>query len=240
MKYGQVARYMIAMICIPVVSQVLTLNAAAEEALCPKGTAYIAAGIYKNAKGKSASVQALCIDLTETKTSDYKACKDCKPAGTGAYCNAGEQRGDDPINCVTYAQAEAYCAKHSKRLPTQEEWEWVARGGAAANNYPWGKAPPRKQLWWRPAMQLSEEEAPNTFEVGGKDGDITPAGVHDLAGNVAEWTSSGTGAERIVCGGAANSTKSSQVAAGSTASWSSVTESPYIGFRCVASLGQAK
>jgi formylglycine-generating enzyme required for sulfatase activity len=105
--------------------------------------------------------------------------------GASTACNYGVGgRGRHPMNCVDWVQATAYCQAQGKRLPSEEEWEWAARGGAEGRAYPWGNNPPGPQLCWSGVTKRT-----STCPVGSYPAGDAPPGIHDLAGNVWEWTS---------------------------------------------------
>lgn len=86
------------------------------------------------------------IDRTEVTASAYTRCvaaRACrKPSGRASRCNFGvASRGDHPMNCVSHADAVAYCAWAGKRLPTSAEWLLAATGGETTT-YPWGDESP--------------------------------------------------------------------------------------------------
>jgi formylglycine-generating enzyme required for sulfatase activity len=100
-----------------------------------------------------------------------------------------------PVTQVSWLGAKLYCASVGKRLPSELEWEAAARG-REDRRFPWGNDPPRcadvalandgEAVPRMPGCpKLAEPRA-----VGTAPQDVTPAGVHDLAGNVSEWTSS--------------------------------------------------
>ena len=87
-----------------------------------------------------------------------------------------------PVNEVTWYGARAFCAWRESRLPTEAEWEVAARG-REGRVYPWGNESPT------PARAIFGRRSNETEVVGSRPAGATPEGVHDLAGNVAEWTS---------------------------------------------------
>lgn len=90
---------------------------------------------------------------------------------------------DHPVAETTWAGARAYCAWRNARLPTEAEWEAAARG-SDDRLYPWGDAPPDG------ARAFVSGRSGVTASVGGRPGGASPFGVLDMAGSLAEWTSS--------------------------------------------------
>ncbi|WP_437683532.1 formylglycine-generating enzyme family protein [Sorangium sp. So ce131] len=175
---------------------------------CPDGMARVPGGSFVMGPLKvKATVADLCMDKTEVTAEAYAACvKAGKCTDTLANCAkeastygvAGKEK--QPMVCVDFAQAEAYCAAQGKRLPRDAEWEWAARGGEEARPYPWGDEAPKDQLCWSGGGTVRK----TACDVGSFPAGASPQGIHDLAGNVFEWTTSandGSGKMRVARGG---------------------------------------
>src|SRR5262249_52778483 len=98
------------------------------------------------------------------------------------------QRLDHPVVCLTWHQAKDYAAWLAQvtgqpwRLPTEAEWEKTARG-SDGRIFPWG------DQWDKSRANTADGGAGMTTPVGSYPGGVSPYEVHDLTGNVREWTS---------------------------------------------------
>ncbi|MEU6187533.1 ergothioneine biosynthesis protein EgtB [Nocardia sp. NPDC047038] len=97
-------------------------------------------------------------------------------------------RPRQPVVHVCWFEAEAYANWAGKRLPTEAEWEKAARfdpATGASRRFPWGDADPDVAT-----ANLGQRHL-EPAEVGAYPAGASPAGVHQLIGDVWEWTASG-------------------------------------------------
>ena len=171
-------------------------------------------------------------------TEAYAACvlsNKCTTTNTSGSCNAGVAgRENHPINCVDWNQATAYCAAQGLRLPTEEEWEYAARG-TDGRLFPWGNTAPTNQLCWDGAgNDLGEGNRKNTCAVSSYSSGNSPFGLADMSGNVWEWTSStfGGGAARVYRGGGWNDYDPSYVRSANRHVYEPTARHVDLGLRC--------
>lgn len=101
-------------------------------------------------------------------------------------------RDDHPVVHVSHLDATAYCEWIGGRLPTEEEWEFAARGGLVQRHFPWGD---EFEPGGVPAMNVFEGSFPYgpTTSVGTVPVDAFAPngyGLFNTTGNVWEWTAS--------------------------------------------------
>lgn len=165
------------------------------------------------------TVAPFLLDRTEVTVAAYAECvrqgacsaPDGFVSESGRYrvfCNWQHPQGraSHPVNCVDFFQAQAFCAWLAKRLPSEVEWEYAARGGER-RVFPWGDQAPDasrlnacgplcgKNLIARhfpgvTPMYTIDDAWPETAPVGSFPAGASKHGVLDLAGNVWEWTAS--------------------------------------------------
>jgi formylglycine-generating enzyme required for sulfatase activity/serine/threonine protein kinase len=168
-----------------------------------------------------AKIGAFCIDATEVTVADYRDCVEKKgcPGGHAqvdwpsiskeekttwsAFCNEPKNnRADHPMNCVSFDDAAAYCRWAGKKLPTEEQWEYAARG-LDGRAYPWGHEAPSPtrvngcddgcaRAARRPADTIARRlEGDDRWEATSPTGafpeGVSASDAFDMAGNVAEW-----------------------------------------------------
>lgn len=183
-------------------------------------------------------------EITNRKYRDFVEATGYKapPSWTG---NAIPEGGNDlPVTGISWDDAVAYCQWKTKtagityRLPTEAEWEYVARH-YGQSTFPWGNE------WKATAANTKDIRKEQTIDVGSYRGGETPEGVSDLIGNAAEWTSSDlvaypgstatipAGPLKVVRGGSYNSTRAEATTSHRLGLPANGGNYDDVGFRCV-------
>jgi len=101
---------------------------------------------------------------------------------------------DYPVTSMTRADAEAFCRWANGRLPTADEWEYAAKG-ENRKIFPWG------DTWNAGFAHWGNADAAGTVKVMSFPQGSTSSGLHDLSGNVWEWTSTEIDGMGVMKGG---------------------------------------
>jgi len=167
----------------------LTLTACADtadpapELLSCERLAYVPAGVV--AGRLAASPGDLLVDRFEVTRELWAAVRARDSSLPGLSGRLGVvwdgQRAELPATGMDFDEAVRFAEARGMRLPTADEWLFVA-AGARGQSYPWGNSlvASASNTW---EAGLGRATAVGTFPSG-----ATPHGVHDLVGNVWEWT----------------------------------------------------
>jgi serine/threonine-protein kinase len=132
--------------------------------------------------------------VTNAQYARYVSAGQVPPPAHWRHGKIPEGRENHPVVFVSWRDALGYCDWLSEqmaeqgrqgrvRLPSEAQWEYAARG-SEGREYPWGnKAPDRELCNYNNYVN-------DTTPVGAYPKGASPEGVHDLAGNVWEWTRS--------------------------------------------------
>lgn len=173
----------------------LLLSPALQAQTCPEGMALIPGGTFTMGKNSPnptdwqpehrVSVDSFYMDCCEVTNSQYQTF--CEATGhplpefwgKGQF-NCGPEFPDHPVTGVSLFDAMKYAEWAGKRLPTEAEWEYAARGGQEGRAYPWGNGIDS-------TVANYGKKYRSTLEVGSFPPNAY--GLHDMGGNVWEWTS---------------------------------------------------
>ncbi len=175
----------------------------------PSGMARIPGGCFqmgdhfKEGQDDELPVHKVCVssfymDVHEVTNAEYEACvktgrctaPDSKSSYTRTSYYGNNKYDNHPVIQVSWSQARDYCSWAGKRLPTETEWEYAARGGLSGKRYPHGN-----NTTCADACFGRYDSSLDCFGHNGLDNDTLEVegfdpngyGLYDMAGNVWEW-----------------------------------------------------
>ncbi len=200
----------------------------------PEGMVFVPAGIVEM-DGITISEPGFFIEAAEVTLSQFAGFCDQVTDGwpmEKELHDALSSHPEYPVSFVAWFDAQAYAAWKGRQLPSRSQWERAAYGdNPDARIYPWGAE-------WKPEaanMDTGYSRPPKSYKE-----DLVWSGCYDMAGNMAEWTSSLVledtpqdmpffGDLLHVCGGSFLRTQPMHA----TAQYAFETRLPDLGFRCV-------
>lgn len=145
---------------------------------------------------RAVRLDSFYLDKTEVTNAAFKRFLDKNPAWrkgkipsefhNGKYLqdwsdtNFPAGKAEHPVTFVSWHAAVAYCQSLNKRLPTEAEWEYAARGGLFGKQFPWGDEMPDKTRANFGASEIGSATKVGSYAPNGY-------GLFDMAGNVWEF-----------------------------------------------------
>ncbi len=205
----------------------------------------------------SVYVDAFYMDKFEVSNAQFKAFCDATGRVYPPEPMPGYLRDypDHPVVNITWEHAQAFAAWVGKRLPTEAEWEYAARGGLEAKNFPWGDETPATRSNYQEYHGALTSHMANFANGRGPlpRGSFFPNafGLFDMSGNVWEYcrdfydasyyarsaernpTGPVAGTRRVVRGGSWQEANASDLRCAKRSHFHPLARQIHVGFRCV-------
>ena len=188
------------------------------------------------------SLDSFWIDQTEVTNAQYRRCVEAGACQAPGTCiepfmepSYGEpSKADDPVVCVDWDDAQAYCEWAGGRLPTEAEWECAARG-PDRRIYPWGNTFDCAGGNLSDRGTGCDDGYKWSAPVGSFPDGVSWCGAQDLAGNVWEWVADWYGPDYYAQSPSQNPTgppsgKNRTMRGGSWDSWATPARSAFRAF----------
>ncbi|MBN2107386.1 MAG: formylglycine-generating enzyme family protein [Deltaproteobacteria bacterium] len=124
------------------------------------------------------TVESFYMDAHEVTNAQYKVFAEATSRPLPPFWQPEIDKPDEPVAGVSWDDAQAYAAWAGKRLPTEAEWEYAARGGMPGQKYFWGNEQGRRFANYGSFGIVQVKKFPPN-----------PYGLYDMTGNVWEWCS---------------------------------------------------
>jgi serine/threonine-protein kinase len=161
----------------------------------PEGMVFVPGGVFKMGRDDGdelerpahiVEIKSFFIDRNEVTNGEYQLFISATNRRAPAHWIGGKIPGGQmkfPVVNVSWSDANAYARWSKKRLPTEAEWEFAARG-TGGRVYPWGNE-------WKPDYaNAAQGKTGRLFDVGRYPSGVSPFGALDMSGSVWEWTAS--------------------------------------------------
>lgn len=213
--------------------------------------ARVPAGAFTRGSRKTVDLEAFSIDVYEVTNAQYRQFLEAGGYDTQGYWSGEgwrwvQEKGRrqpsywdneqlhkpaQPVVGVTWYEADAYCRWAGKALPEELQWEKACRS-TDGRKFPWGDTPLSMTA---EAQSQSADSAAYTVpaDVGSRPEAQSPYGVHDLAGNVLEWTATTRDGQGMVLLGGSGDSTSPRVGCGVSHTLLPGISANFIGFRCL-------